>query len=152
MGYRIIFLLIFVFFLMIRRPPRSTLFPYTTLFRSLFYSAAVLLLLWSFHDGRISLVEVVVFIFLYLFYVFMVLKWRKIFKYVEFRGEDNNDHKEEYEHKWRILFKPFDFILDKFFQKAKHYYINFFISIFIIGALCWILVESAINIDRKSVV
>src|SRR2546430_8765029 len=26
---------IFVFFLMIRRPPRSTLFPYTTLFRSL---------------------------------------------------------------------------------------------------------------------
>src|SRR5258708_39268445 len=26
-----------VFFLMIRRPPRSTLFPYTTLFRSNFY-------------------------------------------------------------------------------------------------------------------
>src|SRR5215467_15106490 len=25
---------VFVFFLMIRRPPRSTLFPYTTLFRS----------------------------------------------------------------------------------------------------------------------
>ena len=28
-------LFIFIFFLMIRRPPRSTLFPYTTLFRSL---------------------------------------------------------------------------------------------------------------------
>src|SRR5438034_11432159 len=27
-------LYVFVFFLMIRRPPRSTLFPYTTLFRS----------------------------------------------------------------------------------------------------------------------
>src|SRR3712207_9140568 len=26
-----------VFFLMIRRPPRSTLFPYTTLFRSLYF-------------------------------------------------------------------------------------------------------------------
>jgi len=26
--------LVFFFFLMIRRPPRSTLFPYTTLFRS----------------------------------------------------------------------------------------------------------------------
>src|SRR3712207_8716192 len=26
--------LLFIFFLMIRRPPRSTLFPYTTLFRS----------------------------------------------------------------------------------------------------------------------
>src|SRR2546427_13049794 len=28
------YLHVFVFFLMIRRPPRSTLFPYTTLFRS----------------------------------------------------------------------------------------------------------------------
>src|SRR5712671_1307849 len=34
-GKRLTFLLsYFVFFLMIRRPPRSTLFPYTTLFRS----------------------------------------------------------------------------------------------------------------------
>src|SRR2546422_11393694 len=31
---RHIFLSFFFFFLMIRRPPRSTLFPYTTLFRS----------------------------------------------------------------------------------------------------------------------
>src|SRR5690348_17434455 len=31
---------IFFFFLMIRRPPRSTLFPYTTLFRSLVAAAA----------------------------------------------------------------------------------------------------------------
>src|SRR2546430_7365147 len=30
-------LILFFFFLMIRRPPRSTLFPYTTLFRSLLY-------------------------------------------------------------------------------------------------------------------
>src|ERR1035438_10859822 len=31
---------VFFFFLMIRRPPRSTLFPYTTLFRSVHYSDA----------------------------------------------------------------------------------------------------------------
>src|SRR5260221_8191638 len=31
----------FFFFLMIRRPPRSTLFPYTTLFRSLWTAAAL---------------------------------------------------------------------------------------------------------------
>src|SRR5437588_11711261 len=30
----LVFLFLFFFFLMIRRPPRSTLFPYTTLFRS----------------------------------------------------------------------------------------------------------------------
>src|SRR2546422_3475691 len=34
---------IFFFFLMIRRPPRSTLFPYTTLFRSLVTSPRVIL-------------------------------------------------------------------------------------------------------------
>src|SRR2546430_15487184 len=32
----------FFFFLMIRRPPRSTLFPYTTLFRSVNDSAALI--------------------------------------------------------------------------------------------------------------
>src|SRR5436309_6925136 len=32
--YRLFTLVYFFFFLMIRRPPRSTLFPYTTLFRS----------------------------------------------------------------------------------------------------------------------
>src|SRR5690606_41455604 len=31
------YLLLFIVFLMLRRPPLSTLFPYTTLFRSIFY-------------------------------------------------------------------------------------------------------------------
>ena len=34
-----------VFFLMIRRPPRSTLFPYTTLFRSITDDLSVLFML-----------------------------------------------------------------------------------------------------------
>src|SRR3712207_9299576 len=48
-----------VFFLMIRRPPRSTLFPYTTLFRSMLVDAAIVMesfavaLLFRF-DGRIE--------------------------------------------------------------------------------------------------
>src|SRR2546430_10578447 len=33
--------MLFFFFLMIRRPPRSTLFPYTTLFRSDFANASI---------------------------------------------------------------------------------------------------------------
>src|SRR2546430_17030989 len=32
--FAVFFICVFFFFLMIRRPPRSTLFPYTTLFRS----------------------------------------------------------------------------------------------------------------------
>src|SRR2546426_4768489 len=40
---------LFFFFLMIRRPPRSTLFPYTTLFRSLLARAGVSVLVLEKH-------------------------------------------------------------------------------------------------------
>src|SRR5947207_15765794 len=42
--YSFVFSSFLFFFLMIRRPPRSTLFPYTTLFRSLLHRPDVLLL------------------------------------------------------------------------------------------------------------
>src|SRR3712207_8658505 len=42
---------VFFFFLMIRRPPRSTLFPYTTLFRSVALAALTILVV----QGGISL-------------------------------------------------------------------------------------------------
>ena len=41
--------LVFVFFLMIRRPPRSTLFPYTTLFRSI-----CSVFHWSYFSDRVG--------------------------------------------------------------------------------------------------
>src|SRR2546430_13278971 len=40
------------FFLMIRRPPRSTLFPYTTLFRSESMPDASYAVTWLFLEGR----------------------------------------------------------------------------------------------------
>src|SRR5256886_11478842 len=40
-------MLFLFFFLMIRRPPRSTLFPYTTLFRSMFVVCAAVLIVVS---------------------------------------------------------------------------------------------------------
>src|ERR1044071_10109768 len=44
---------VFFFFLMIRRPPRSTLFPYTTLFRSQFVDAQR----FGFPDQVVQLLE-----------------------------------------------------------------------------------------------
>src|SRR5438132_9732290 len=41
----LVFILSFFFFLMIRRPPISTLFPYTTLFRSLFLGPLIIAVL-----------------------------------------------------------------------------------------------------------
>src|SRR5947209_16131077 len=49
--HSIILRVICFFFLMIRRPPRSTLFPYTTLFRSLFFAAGEEL---YFRDPRLA--------------------------------------------------------------------------------------------------
>src|ERR1022692_5042930 len=47
--------LLFFFFLMIRRPPRSTLFPYTTLFRSVINTLSVLMAWgWNGHPIKIT--------------------------------------------------------------------------------------------------
>src|SRR3712207_9176981 len=51
--------MVFFFFLMIRRPPRSTLFPYTTLFRSLADGIDVLQIVGQYdsvHDDLAALV------------------------------------------------------------------------------------------------
>src|SRR5260221_10552649 len=45
---------LFFFFLMIRRPPRSTLFPYTTLFRSYFIAFALALVIMELIYFRIA--------------------------------------------------------------------------------------------------
>src|SRR5258707_2666465 len=53
---------LFVFFLMIRRPPRSTLFPYTTLFRSWLETAGVNTLRPEYQcdgDGRLTAFAVI---------------------------------------------------------------------------------------------
>src|SRR2546430_6141314 len=42
---------LFIFFLMIRRPPRSTLFPYTTLFRSTADGKSVPIIMGSYGIG-----------------------------------------------------------------------------------------------------
>src|SRR3712207_8958106 len=47
-----------IFFLMIRRPPRSTLFPYTTLFRSHYSRSAFPALMEVMHSGRVDFVQV----------------------------------------------------------------------------------------------
>src|SRR5256885_12526749 len=52
---RPVLLFIFFFFLMIRRPPRSTLFPYTTLFRSR-------VILHHLRDGLLQVLQVLLLI------------------------------------------------------------------------------------------
>ncbi len=121
---------------------------------AVFYSLSIVLLLITFLDGHVTLQEAFIFIALYVIYVVAVINWRKILPY-----KDNGKIEEpkvaspatrrgggkKVSIIKRIL-KPFDFVLSKLYPSPKHYYWVFTISILLIGALSWVLVESAVQI------
>ena len=109
----------------------------------LFYSLTIILLLVSFKDGIISLLEIIMFLVLYVGYITAVVSWKKIFKY----KDDNRLEiiKEGMsEKKWKRLFAPIDWFVKITFPNSQKYILTFFISIIWITVLSWVLVESAI--------
>ena len=119
----------------------------------LFYLLSILLLLYVFIDGSISLSESLIFLSLYAIYVLIVVKWKNYFKsetetiitHEEHKKDDNNDSNNKKHNKLTIIFKPFDFIVDKLFFSKNHIFV-FFLSIILIGFFSWLLVEGAIGI------
>ncbi|OQY04357.1 MAG: hypothetical protein B6I20_03130 [Bacteroidetes bacterium 4572_117] len=119
----------------------------------LFYLVGVLFLYFVFIDGNITLLEGVLFPFLYVIYVFLVMKWKK---WVPFIPEEKEVQEKEVETKNRSHFflwlvyvvKPLDFLVDKFFVYKKNVFFVFFGSIMLIGFFSWTLVESAIGISK----
>lgn len=127
---------------------RKALIAWQAVIRDLvFYAVAVLLLIIMFKDGKVEWTDAVLFIGIYLIYIVVVVFWRKMFNYV-----DPNEEKQEIKKKIdksefvKKITSPFDFVLDKIFPNPEKYYAIFFISILIIAALSWVLVESAIGI------
>lgn len=112
----------------------------------LFYAIAIIALYWVLNNGSVSITEASIFILLYVIYVFAVVNWRKWLKYDVFDEEPEEDEEEAKTGIMR-LFQPFDWMLEVIFPRPKYYFIIFFISIAFIGALCWVLVESAIVIS-----
>ncbi len=112
----------------------------------LFYAIAILGLYYVLYNGNVELWEAGVLIVLYGVYVFAVFKWRTWFKYKNL-DEDPIDEEEEEKTGWKVIFRPFDWLLSKFFPSAEHYLIVFGVSIILIALLCWVLVESAIGIS-----
>lgn len=118
----------------------------------LFYSLSIIVLIFSFKDGIITMTEAGIFLLLYVIYILAVLKWKKILPYKEETKDimaDLENSLEEETKKKSLLGKILNFIelgLDKLFPSAKHYWWVFFISIMIIAGLSWTLVESAIII------
>lgn len=111
----------------------------------IFYFLAVGLLLWGLMDGQFNMTDACIFIGLYLLYVVAVIYWRKILPY-----EDKGIKEEEEldETSWFDRFSsPADKILCFCFPKEKHYYWVFTLSIVMIAALSWVLVEAAVELS-----
>ena len=111
-----------------------------------FYVLSIGVLFYVLQNGSVSLWEAASFLVLYAVYIFAVVNWKKWFNYVAL---DDDPEEEEDEPKKGImkLFMPFDWLLSVIFPRPKYYFVIFFISIAFIGALCWVLVESAIIIS-----
>lgn len=134
---------------------RKAVITWQPLIRDLiFYSLSIGALIYAFHDGVIQLSEAFLFIALYVIYVVAVVKWKKILPYEDEKvdmklmaAEEAKDKAEkENPSLMKKIMKPFDFLINLIFPNEKHFFANFFISILIIGALCWVLVESAVEI------
>ncbi len=112
-----------------------------------FYLISVLFLFYVFYDGSISLFEAITFVLIYVFYVLVVVNWKRV-------GDFTSEEREVEEEGTGInirwlngLIRPFDFILEKIFFTKGNYIYEFFVSIALIGLFSWILVESAIGIS-----
>lgn len=119
----------------------------------IFYSLSIILLIYSFWDGKITLIESISFLALYTVYVIAVLQWRKILPY-EDDGKSPVDELRENEEKeiaeksilGRFL-NSINWVLDFIFPKQEKYWSVFFMSVAFIAGLSWVLVESAVEIS-----
>ncbi|MCF6185786.1 MAG: calcium/sodium antiporter [Bacteroidales bacterium] len=116
-----------------------------------FYALAVILLLLTLIDGKVTYFEAGLMIIVYLIYVFVVVKWRKIFKYKDPDDEAKFSNNKPLAEKKTLLKKittPVDYLINLIFPPLKYNFAVFVISIFIIAGISWLLVESAVQIAR----
>lgn len=107
----------------------------------LFYSLAIVVLLFSFWDGHISVFEALLFVSLYIGYVFSVTQWSKWLKYTP---SDPTEIVEE-ETKKHPISQFVTKIINKVMPDAeKHYGLVFLISVLLIGGISYVMVETAV--------
>lgn len=116
----------------------------------IFYISSILILLFVFIDGQVTLMETTLFLLFYLFYISSFPTWKKLFPY-----KINSDELEEFvannnEIKGSKLQQFVDKLLSYCFvdlnKKSNLYNLNFLISIIFLAGLSHIMVESSISI------
>lgn len=121
-----------------------------------FYILTIILLLVTFIDGKITLLDSVAFILLYVVYILSLGYWKIIFPYtskddiVDVLSEAGEKEKKEIRSE-KLSFKNLlEKILSLFFfdlnKKPGFYTINFLISIIFLAILSHFMVESAVSI------
>ncbi len=111
----------------------------------IFYFLAVAMLLWGLADGFFSMLDAVLFVLLYIIYVAAVIFWRKILPYTDNGAEFEENENESWFDK---LSRPADNLMKRVMPNEKHYYWVFLISIVLIAALSWVLVDAAVAISQ----
>jgi K+-dependent Na+/Ca+ exchanger-like protein len=109
----------------------------------IFYTAAVSLLVVFIWDGKFSITEAGIFLIIYVLYVFAAIYWKRLLPYQDLLFDEP---KEKINNKNGFI-GIFDRLLYLFFPNKKHYYLVFLLSIIIIAALSWVLVELAVLIS-----
>lgn len=105
-----------------------------------FYCLSIILLLFSFLDGKIVFFEAILFVALYAVYVFSVTHWSKWFKYeIDEPSHDVVENKQQ-----NFLHKNTANIVKIFIP--KHYFGAFLMSVALIGGLSFMMVESAVHL------
>lgn len=111
----------------------------------MFYIITILLLLWAFWDGRVTLLEAVTFVGVYAVYVFSVVQWRKILDYKNVEVEVDTADKSR-KKITQVMHKLVSLVIPNP-QKFPHLYgLTFLLSILAIAGLSWILVDRVVVI------
>lgn len=115
------------------------------------YVCGILLLLMTFQDGKVSVLEALVFLGLYAIYIFLLFQWNRLFP------EDEQDidsisaleaaHEEETQRPglWSNINRVVTGFIGLLTGNPRHQYIRtFIVSILLICGLSYVLVESAV--------
>lgn len=114
----------------------------------LFYIATIILLLFSFWDGRIVLNEALLFLGTYVIYIITVTQWKKILPYSDIDPIDLIEN-ETKKNKLAVVSKQLlSFVIPDPVKKPNLYLATFFISILGLAGLSYLLVEAAVGIGE----
>lgn len=112
----------------------------------LFYIFTILMLLWAFMDGKITLAEALSFIAMYVVYVFIVVNWRKWLKYKDVVVEMAPDVDDAHNKLHVLSHKVVAMVIPDPKRKPKLQTVTFILSVLSIAGLSWVLVEQVIVI------